>query len=401
MQSLGPIQITEPDILSINDALRQLYQRIDSLTGLQGRVLLYDRMQVSNPTAATDAVNQQSLLTQPLGAANLTLTGQAIGDLLIADTTTSYTRLADVAAGAYLRSGGVALKPLWSTLTLPNAATLGDLLYASATNVISALLDAADGNVLRSGGVGIAPLYGKVRLSGATVDVTGILLTALGGTGIAFFTAAGPTVARVYTFPDAAATMLYSGGALGTPASGVATNLTGAAAGLTAGTVTTNANLTGPVTSVGNATTIGAAVVTAAMLAASAKLTIVEKTGDGVTNYTTASATYVDIDATNLKYTVTIPTGSNLAVTAFITVQNSLLNSACGFAIYDSAVVAETIDEFVAGIRNQQVLTTVIVGDGASHTVTAQWKTSAGTSTISGGSTTFRPRMLFIMAASN
>jgi hypothetical protein len=44
--------------------------------------------------------------------------------------------------------------------------------------------------------------------------------------------------------------------ALGTPSSGVATNLTGTAAGLTAGNVTTNANLTGPVTSIGNATTI-------------------------------------------------------------------------------------------------------------------------------------------------
>lgn len=44
--------------------------------------------------------------------------------------------------------------------------------------------------------------------------------------------------------------------ALGTPASGVATNLTGTAAGLTAGSVTTNANLTGVITSVGNATSI-------------------------------------------------------------------------------------------------------------------------------------------------
>lgn len=44
--------------------------------------------------------------------------------------------------------------------------------------------------------------------------------------------------------------------ALGTPASGIATNLTGTAAGLTAGHVTTNANLTGPITSVGNATSI-------------------------------------------------------------------------------------------------------------------------------------------------
>ena len=44
--------------------------------------------------------------------------------------------------------------------------------------------------------------------------------------------------------------------ALGTPSALVATNATGTAAGLTAGNVTTNANLTGPVTSVGNATAI-------------------------------------------------------------------------------------------------------------------------------------------------
>ena len=43
---------------------------------------------------------------------------------------------------------------------------------------------------------------------------------------------------------------------LGTPTSGVATNLTGTASGLTAGNVTTNANLTGVITSVGNATSI-------------------------------------------------------------------------------------------------------------------------------------------------
>ena len=45
--------------------------------------------------------------------------------------------------------------------------------------------------------------------------------------------------------------------ALGTPASGVATNLTGTASSLTAGNVTTNANLTGHVTSVGNAAVLG------------------------------------------------------------------------------------------------------------------------------------------------
>jgi len=44
--------------------------------------------------------------------------------------------------------------------------------------------------------------------------------------------------------------------ALGTPSALVGTNISGTAANLTAGTVTTNANLTGEVTSIGNATTI-------------------------------------------------------------------------------------------------------------------------------------------------
>lgn len=40
-----------------------------------------------------------------------------------------------------------------------------------------------------------------------TTGVTGILPTANGGTGSAFFSIAGPTLARVFTFPDAAATI--------------------------------------------------------------------------------------------------------------------------------------------------------------------------------------------------
>lgn len=66
---------------------------------------------------------------------------------------------------------------------------------------------------------------------------------------------------------SAGAPVLFNG-ALGTPSSGVATNLTGTASGLTAGTVTTNANLSGDVTSVGNTTTIASGAVDIAMLSA-------------------------------------------------------------------------------------------------------------------------------------
>jgi len=100
------------------------------------------------------------------------LTTYAVGDLLYASGAAALSRLADVAAGSYLRSGGVGAAPVWSTPTLPNSATTGDLLYASAANVYSNLADVATGNALISGGVGAAPSWGKI---GLTTHVSGDL----------------------------------------------------------------------------------------------------------------------------------------------------------------------------------------------------------------------------------
>lgn len=49
---------------------------------------------------------------------------------------------------------------------------IGDLLYASATTVLSRLADIATGNALISGGVGAAPSWGKI---GLTTHVSGNL----------------------------------------------------------------------------------------------------------------------------------------------------------------------------------------------------------------------------------
>jgi len=54
--------------------------------------------------------------------------------LLYANTTTTLAKLADVAVGSYLRSGGVNTAPVWSTLILPNAATTNRIVYATSTN---------------------------------------------------------------------------------------------------------------------------------------------------------------------------------------------------------------------------------------------------------------------------
>lgn len=59
---------------------------------------------------------------------------------------------------------------------------VGDLLYASATTTLSRLADVATGNALISGGVGVAPAWGKI---GLTTHVTGTLPVTNGGTGTA------------------------------------------------------------------------------------------------------------------------------------------------------------------------------------------------------------------------
>lgn len=82
--------------------------------------------------------------------------------------------------------------------------------------------------------------------------------------------------------------------ALGTPASGVMTNVTGTASGLTAGlatTVTTNANLTGHVTSTGNAAVLGSFTAAQLNTAVSDETMVGRDTTDTLTNKTLTSPT--------------------------------------------------------------------------------------------------------------
>jgi len=75
---------------------------------------------------------------------------------------------------------------------------VGDLVYASTTTALSKLADVATGNALISGGVGAAPSYGKI---GLTTHVSGTLPVANGGTGI---TSLGAGVATFLGTPSSA-----------------------------------------------------------------------------------------------------------------------------------------------------------------------------------------------------
>jgi hypothetical protein len=78
------------------------------------------------------------------------------------------------------------------TLPVANGGTgqssyvVGDLVYASTTTALSKLADVATGNALISGGVNAAPSYGKI---GLTTHVSGTLPVSSGGTGATSLTA--------------------------------------------------------------------------------------------------------------------------------------------------------------------------------------------------------------------
>ena len=65
---------------------------------------------------------------------------------------------------------------------------VGDLLYADTTTTLAKLADVATGNALISGGVSTAPSWGKI---GLTTHVSGTLPVANGGTNLTSFTANG------------------------------------------------------------------------------------------------------------------------------------------------------------------------------------------------------------------
>ena len=147
--------------------------------------------------------------------------------------------------------------------------TAGDIIFASASNTPARLAkDANATRVLTNTGTSNVPAWAQVTL---TSGVTGTLPVANGGTGITSLatgvatflgTSSSANLRAVLTDETGTGAAVFATSptmvtpALGTPSALVATNASGTASSLTAGTVTTNANLTGVVTSSGNATAI-------------------------------------------------------------------------------------------------------------------------------------------------
>ena len=140
-----------------------------------------------------------------------------------------------------------------------------------------ALLPTLSGNankalVINAGGSAVTVTTGTLALAGnfATTGAFNTTLVQGATTSLTLPVVSGTLATLAGTETLSNKTLVAP--ALGTPASGIMTNVTGTAAGLTAGNVTTNANLTGDVTSVGNATSIAAGVIVNADINASAAI---------------------------------------------------------------------------------------------------------------------------------
>lgn len=119
-----------------------------------------------------------------------------------------------VQSGATVQVSVANLTPGLGTITAVKGGTgqtsyaVGDLLYANTTTTLAKLADVATGNALISGGVNTAPSYGKI---GLTTHVSGTLPVANGGTGVTTSTGTGNTV---LSSSPTLTNLLLSGGTL-------------------------------------------------------------------------------------------------------------------------------------------------------------------------------------------
>ena len=212
-------------------------------------------------TLSTNTLNIDASQTQITGVGTITTGTWTATDVAVAHggtgastATAGFDALAPMTAAGDIIYGGASgtgtrLAKGSDTQVLTLASGAPSWATPAATYTNAEAITAVEGEstlVLQSGatigGSAAATVSNKLSAFAATTssELAGVISNETGSGALVFATS--PTLVTP---------------ALGTPASGVATNLTGTAASLTAGNVTTNANLTGHVTSTGNAAVLG------------------------------------------------------------------------------------------------------------------------------------------------
>ncbi len=204
-----------------------VYPSLDEINGIKivstasGNTLIYDAVAGYYKTNTLTAGTNVSISNGP-GTITINATDQFVGTVTsvgLSGGTTGLTISSSstnpiTTAGTFTIGG---------TLAAVNGGTgqsvyaIGDLLYASTTTALSRLADVATGNALISGGVGVAPSYGKI---GLTTHVSGTLPVANGGTGV---TSSTGTVAVVLSNTPTLVTPILGNATATTIANGLGT----------------------------------------------------------------------------------------------------------------------------------------------------------------------------------
>jgi hypothetical protein len=208
-----------------------------------------------------------------------------------------------------------------NTATVTNAAVIAKVLtgytsgagtIAATDNILQAIQKLNGNDATNANLTGMVTSVGNAATVVTNANLTGPITSTGNATSIASQTGTGTTFVM-----DTSPTLVTPN--LGTPSALIGTNITGTASGLTAGNVTTNANLTGDVTSTGNASTIANNVVSNAKLSTVATATIKGRVtaGTGIVEDLTAAQVRTILNVADGATNYTHPTGDgNLHVPA-------------------------------------------------------------------------------------
>lgn len=223
--TIGDDKILEKHLKAVNSPTDEYYLTYESTTG----DFEWQALPILNQNTTGSAGSLKSTATTGL----MTITGPATGTTrakTVRDANDTFLELGGsyTPTGTWIWTSATATWPTFNQNTSGSAATLttGRTIYGNSFN--------------------------------GSANLSQIIASTYGGTGNGFTKFAGATTSeKTYTLPDANATILYSGGPLGTPSSATVTNFTGTASININGTV----GATTPTTGVFTTSTINTGIV--------------------------------------------------------------------------------------------------------------------------------------------